>query len=116
MSVSKTKIIALVLAGATLAATAGDAFASGRNRYTGRKVHGEYGNNYGYGYGNGYRRHRGIGPGGLAAGAALGIAGAAIGGIAANNYYNGYRAYPYGGYGGNYGYDYMPGRGYYGPY
>ena len=45
--------------------------------------------------------------------------GAAAAGAAANSYYNGYPAYGYDdgpGYRHRYGYDYMPGHGYYGPY
>ena len=116
MSSTRMKVVATLLAGVTLAGTAAEALAK-NNRYTGTDITG-YNRTNGYrggGYHRGYRR--GIGPGALAAGAALGVAGAAIAGAAgADGYYNGYRAYPYGEPSSGYGYDYLPGRGYYGPY
>lgn len=103
---SRQKVLAASLAALALVGTATSALAE-RNRYTGLRPGQHYG----------YHHHRGIGAGGIAAGAALGIAGAAIAGAAANRYYNGYPAYNYGpGYGPRYGYDYIPDRGYYGPY
>ncbi len=105
MLVNRSRLLTAVVLGSTLAASSGETFA--KNRYT----HTTSGYRH---YGS---RHRGIGAGGLVAGAALGILGAATAGIAADRYYNGYPAYSYGpGYGGAYGYDYHPGYGYYGPY
>lgn len=104
----RTQLIAASLAAVTLIGTVSEAFAD-RNRYSGTRL-GDRRYNHGY--------RRGIGPGGLAAGAALGILGAATAGVAANNYYNGYPAYSYGynrpTY--RYGYDYIPDHGYYGPF
>ena len=98
MSSTKTRIAAALLAGVAIAGTISEA--SARPRY----------------YGGGYH-HRGIGGGAIAAGAALGLLGAGIAGVAASRAYNGYPAYNYGpGYGRSYGYDYHPGYGYYGPY
>ena len=106
------KAMLVALAGVTVLGTVDAASAaSSRNRYT----HSRSGvRNYGYGYNRGYR---GPGVGAAVAGAALGVIGAAAAGVAADRYYNGYPAYSYGpGYRGGYGYDYLPNRGYYGPY
>ncbi len=102
MTTRGSKTMAAALTALVLVGTVSEAFAD-RNQYTHRHL------------GGGYRRH-GIGAGGVVAGAALGILGAAAVGAAANNY-NGYPAYGYGaGYGPRYGYDYIPDHGYYGPY
>ena len=108
MITHRTKLIAAALAAVTLVGTAGQAFAD-KNRYS----HSRLGDHRYYG-----RYHRGIGPGGVVAGAALGVLGAAAAGVAADRYYNGYPAYNYGydrpAY--RYGYDYIPNHGYYGPF
>lgn len=113
-----SRALAAGLAALGLVGIAGDAFAK-NNRYTGTDI---------TGYNRTHHRYRrdGLGAGPAIAGAALGIAGLAAAGVAANRSYNGYPAYGYGdgdgdGYGPRYGrprygYDYIPDRGYYGPY
>lgn len=98
------KVAAAILAATTVMGTMDEAFAMNRFTHT----------TGGYRH---YGHRRGIGAGGVVAGAALGILGAATAGIAADRYYNGYPSYSYGpGYGSRYGYDYHGDRGYYGPY
>ena len=108
MALSRTsKLFVAALTAATLAGTVESAVAK-NNRYTGTDI---------TGVNRSYRYHHRYGPGVAIGGAALGIAGAAAAGIAADRYYNGYPAYSYGpGYGSTYGYDYVPDHGYYGPY
>jgi hypothetical protein len=106
------RLAVAALAGITLVATIDEASA----RRADYRVRG------GYHYGH---YHRGAGVlGGIVAGTALGLIGAAAAGAAAGDYYNGYPVYSYqpsypyqpGFYGYHYGYDYHPGYGYYGPY
>lgn len=99
MSIAMKRAAVALLAVTTLATAVDGASARGRYAHSG------------------YRHHRGIGPGGAIAGAALGIIGAAAGAAVASHSYNGYPAYDYGpAYGPRYGYDYYPNNGYYGPY
>ena len=109
MSLSRTsRTLAVGLAAATLLGVASDAFAK-NNRYTGTDITGYNRTHHVY-------RRNGLGAGAAIAGAALGVAGIAAG-VAATRRYNGYPAYSYDdSYAPRYGYDYIPDRGYYGPY
>ena len=110
MAISRTsKALVAALAATALIGVAGDAFAK-NNRYTGTGIEGYDRTHHVY-------RRNGLGAGPAIAGAALGIAGLAAAGVAANRYHEGYPAYGYGdAYGPRYGYDYIPDHGYYGPY